>query len=117
MRRAYEPIPWLAAANTPAVSATSGLGTGGGAAVQTPDSGGFGDIFLYAGPGATPTGSVSLTFPSTPPALFLSAEQTFGPITQATVGNVVTISWTAFAPKSIGGGKTYFIHYEWATST
>ena len=34
----FVPSP-LAASNTPGVSATTGLGTGGGAGVQTPDSG------------------------------------------------------------------------------
>lgn len=116
MRQAYSPAPWLAALNTPAVSATAGLGTGGGAAVQTPDSGGFGDIYVYAGPNFTASGSVALTFPSTPPTLFIAGDETFGALTQATVGNVVTISWTAFAPKSPGGGKKYNIHYEWSVS-
>lgn len=117
LRNAYEPIPWLAADNTPAVSATSGLGTGGGAGVQTPDSSGFGDIYVYVGAGVATSGSVALTFPNTPPTLFISADQAFGTLTQATVSDVVTISWTGAAFKSPGGGKKYNIHYEWLTST
>lgn len=117
MRNAYEPPPWLAALNTPAVQGATGLGTGGGASLFTTDSGGFGDIRLFAGPGFTAAGSVALAFPNAPPTLFISGANDFGPLTQATVGNVVTISWTAFAPKSPGGTKAYDIHYEWSVST
>lgn len=118
MRSAYEPIPWLAAANTPAVSAAVGLGTGGGAGLgDTRDSSGFGSIRLVAGPGFSAAGHVALTFPNTPPTLFISGEGVFGPLTQATAGNVVTISWTAFVPASPDSAKGYFIYYEWATST
>lgn len=116
MRNAYEPAPWLAALNTPVVTSTSGLGTGGGAAVQTADSGGFGDIFVYVGDDFTASGSIALTFPNTPPSLFISGDESFGPLTQATVGNVVTISWTAASFKSPSGGKRYQIHYEWSVS-
>lgn len=116
MRNAYEPPPWLAALNTPQVKSTSGLGTGGGAGVQTPDSGGFGDILVYFGPGFSASGNVVIHFPNTPPTLFLSAGQTFGTITQATVGNDVTISWTAAAPATTGF-KAHLIHYEWNVST
>jgi len=106
--------PWLAAANTPKVSATTGLGTGGGASVQTPDSSGFGSVFVYLGTGAATSGSVALTFPSTPPTLFIAGAENFGTVSQATVGNVVTISWTgatlvpSSCPKKIA--------YEWSVS-
>ncbi len=116
MRMAYEPPPWLAANNTPAISAASGLGTGGGAAVQTADSGGFGDVNVMVGKNYSAAGSVALTFPNTPPTLFISGEDAFGPVTQATVGNVVTISWTAAHFSAPGGGKLYKLHYEWAVS-
>ena len=116
MRSAYEPIPLLAAANRPVVSATSGLGTGGGAGIAVGDFNGFGDINVNAGPDCSASGSVSLTFPNTPPTLFISAEQAFGAVTQNTVSKVVTISWTAASFKS-PGRKNYSIHYEWATST
>lgn len=115
MRQYGEVPPWLAANNTPAVSATTGLGTGGGASVQTPDSGGFGDINVSVGRGATAAGSIALTFPSAPATLFIAADEAFGPITQATVADVVTISWTA-ANFVAGNSKPYRIHYEWAVS-
>jgi hypothetical protein len=115
MRNAYEPVPVLATPNPPVVSATTGLGTGGGAGIAVGDDNGFGDINVFAGPNANAAGSVSLTFPNTPPTLFISAEQSFGAITQATVSKTVTISWTNASFKS-PGGKIYNIHYEWATS-
>lgn len=115
MRNAYEPPPWLAPLNTPVVSTTSGLGTGGGAGVETIDSSGFGEVSIQAGKGYSAAGSVALTFPSPPPTLFISGDEAFGPLTQATVGDVVTISWTA--AKFVGGNsKPYKIHYEWAVS-
>lgn len=114
MRQYGSVPPWLAADNTPQVSAIVGLGTGGGAAVQTPDSGGFGSVDVFAGPGALAAGSVALTFPSTPPTLFIAADEAFGPVTQETVDNVVTISWTAAS--LIARSTRYRIYYEWETS-
>lgn len=114
MRSAYEPVPSQAASNTPAVSSTSGLGTGGGAGVQTSYSGGYGDISVFFGTGATASGNVAITFPSTPPTLFISGSGAFGALAQATVGNVVTISWTAANPRQ--GSKPHNIHYEWSAS-
>jgi|SRR5215469_8753300 len=111
MRQAVKPPPILASLNTPAVNATVGLGNGG-ASVQTPDSGGFGEILVYAGKGALAAGSVSLTFPTTPPTLFIApGSDDFGPITQATAGNVVTISWTV--AHFVQRWAPYTIHYEW----
>ena len=70
MRNAYEPAPWLAASNTPAVKTTTGLGTGGGAGVNTPDSGGFGDVILQVGSnpsaGGTVGNNVTVTWGGTP---------------------------------------------------
>jgi len=106
----FVPSP-LAASNTPGVSATTGLGTGGGAGVQTPDSGNFGDVFVYAGSGVATSGSVALTFPGTPPAMFISGDPLFGTITQATVGSVLTISWTGATLKA--RSTPYVLHYEW----
>lgn len=117
MRNAYEPPPWLAPLNTPAVLTTAGLGTGGGAAVQTADSGGFGDINVYIGPGYTANGNVGIQFPNAPPTLFISANEAFGHITQTTVGDEVIIAWTAASFSSPGSSKPYRIHYEWAVST
>ncbi len=114
MRQYKEVPPWLAASNTPAVSATTGLGTGGGASVQTPDSGGFGDVLVRAGSGVLAAGSVALTFLSAPPTLFISGDEEFGTITQATVADVVTISWTGGT--MIARDRPYRLHYEWETS-
>ena len=114
MRQYKEVPPWLAAANTPKVKSTSGLGTGGGAGIDTPDSGGFGDIDIFLGLSLTANGSVTITFPSTPPTLFISGPEGFGALSQATVGNDVTISWTADV--DIPRKRRYRIHYEWETS-
>lgn len=100
-----------AAANTPAVSATENLGTGGGAGVQTPDSGNYGDVFVIAGVGWASEGSLVLTFPGTPPTLFIAGEEAFGTVTQETDTNDVTISW---ADAVFVAGNTYRLHYEWA---
>lgn len=114
MRSAYEPAPWLAAPNTPNVSAVTGLGTGGGASLQTIDSSGFGSVLVAPGQGFASNGSVALTFPSVPPVLFISGDQEFGILAQSTVGNVVTISWSGANFPS--PGSSYAIHYEWKTS-
>lgn len=114
MRQYGDVPPWLAALNTPAVSATAGLGTAGGAAVQTEDSGGFGNVLVSVGKGFSATWSVALTFPKTPPALFVAGDDAFGPITQTTVGNVVTLSGTQATFALLG--KPYQLHYEWSTS-
>lgn len=107
--------PVLASANTPKVKSTSNLGTGGGAAVQTPDSGGYGSILIYPGSSPGASGNVVITFPSTPPTLVFYADGDIGAVTQATVGNDVTVSWTA--AKMVGpNSKPYRIRYEWAVS-
>lgn len=111
MRSAYSLVPWLAPLNTPAILSTSGLGTGGGAGINTADSGGFGDVNVFFGVGATTSGNVVLAFPSTPPTLFISTAGAFGTVTQATVSNNVTISWTGAKPSP--GSKIHNIHYEW----
>jgi hypothetical protein len=112
MRQYGEVPPWLAADNTPQVSAVTGLGTGGGAGVQTPDSSGFGRVEMQVGSNPSAGGSVALTFPSTPPTLFVSGSEGLGTVTQATVGNVVTVSWTG-TPRL---KSKQHIHYEWSAS-
>lgn len=119
MRQYGSVPPWLAASNTPAVKSTSGLGTSGGAAVQTPDSGGFGDVNVYVGAGAGGgSWSIVLAFPSTPPTLFIAGDSVFGPITQSTSGDNVTLSGTFSSSPGPQHGvtKPYTIHYEWAVS-
>jgi hypothetical protein len=113
MRSAYRLPPILAASNTPVVKTATGLGTGGGAYITTADSSGYGDIVVIPGPGYTAAGSVAITFPNTPPSLFISADEQFGAVTQATVGNVVTISWTNAKFPAPGSPQGYNIHYEW----
>lgn len=114
MRQYGEVPPWLAAQNTPKVSACTGLGAGGAAAVQTSDSGGFGDVLVYIGAGWNTSGSVALTFPSAPPTLFIAGGEAFGTVSQNTVGNIVTVSWinASFVPRS----QPYQLHYEWNLS-
>jgi len=114
MRQYGEVPPWLAAENTPAVSSVSGLGTGGSAAVQTTDSGGFGNVNVWIGANANASWSIVLTFPSTPPALFIAGDDAFGPITQSTSGNNVTLAGDA--AKFVYTGKPLTIHYEWSVS-
>jgi len=110
MRRyGYIPAP-NAPANTPAVIDTSGLGTGGGAGVQTPDSGNFGEIIVDIGSAPGAGGYVTIAFPDTPPALFISGSEGLGALTQETDTNNVTISWEGTAPAL----TRQFIHYEWA---
>lgn len=114
MRQYGEVPPWKAAENTPKVSATSGLGTGGGAGVQTPDSGGFGNVRVKVGLGFSAVWSVVLTFPSAPQTLFISGDDAFGPITQTVNGNDVTLSGNA---ATFGlTGKYYHLTYEWSVS-
>lgn len=109
--RQYGAIPAPNAAdNTPKVSAVTGLGTGGGAGVQTPDSGNFGQVDINVGSNPSVGGSVDLTFPSTPPTLFIAGSQDLGAVSQSTLVNVVTISW-AGQPQKL---TKQTIHYEWA---
>lgn len=109
MRAAYELPPWLAPANTPSVKSTTGLGTGGGASVQTPDSGGFGEVFIQVGSDPSAGGNIVITFPSTPPTLFVSGSEGLSTLTQGTVGNDVTLTWDG-TPQL---GTKQQIHYEW----
>jgi hypothetical protein len=101
-----------AAANTPGVKSVTGAGTGGAAAVQTPDSGNYGSIPVYVGPSPSADIVIVITFPGTPPALFISGPPGFGVITQATNGNDVTITCTGhtLTPRS----TPHLLAYEWA---
>jgi hypothetical protein len=114
MRQYGEVPPWLAANNTPAVVSATGLGTGGGASVSTPDSSGFGDVLVRTGPGASASWSIVLAFPNTPPTLFVSGDDAFGVISQATVSKQITLSGTGGS--FVNNGQTLKIHYEWSVS-
>lgn len=105
--------PVLAASNIPAVSATTG---GVAASCNSQMSNGLiGSVSIFPGSAPQAAGSVALTFPSAPPTLFIAPEEGLGPVTQATVGNVVTISWTA-ASMIAGRSKPYNIGYQPVTS-
>lgn len=110
--RQYGAIPAPnAPANTPAVSATTGLGIGGGAAVQTADSGNYGNVLVYIGTSPDADLTIDLTFPDTPPELFIAGNDDFGIVTQSTDDNVVTITCTghSLVPRS----EPYSLAYEW----
>lgn len=111
MRQYGEVPPWLATNNTPKIGAATGLGTGGGAGVTTPDSSGFGDIDVIIGPGYVTPITIALVFPSVPPAMFFAGDDAFGTISQVTVGNVITLTCS-------GGmiSSSLNIHYEWTLS-
>lgn len=100
--------------NTPAptVGSVTGLGTGGGAGVFTPNGTGFGFIEIKVGSNPSAGGSLALNFAATPPTLFLSGSEDFGTITQSTLANAVTISW-AGTPRKNSRGRIY---YEWNSS-
>ena len=111
MRKAASAPAVLSAALPPAISATTGLGTGGGAAVQPTDPS-EGVIRVLAGPNASAGGSVTLTFAVSPPTLFVGgAGDKFGAISIAGQGTTsVTVSWTAQLPQG-----EHRLDYEWAT--
>ena len=112
MRQYGEVPPWLSTAAAPAVSATTGLGTGGGAGVQTKDGQGFGTVEIVAGNNAAVGGSVVLAFPSLPPLMFFSTTDAFGALSSANNPSTsITISWTA----QLKPGR-HIINYEWAVS-
>ena len=115
MLRQYGAIPQtLAANNVPSIGATSGIGTGGGAAVQIGQTNGSqGYVEILAGSNPSAGGSVGMVFPSTPPTLFIAGSaDSFGVLSQATVSNTVTVSWTGTLPKS----KRVKFAYQWATN-
>lgn len=112
--RSFGAIPQtLAANNVPAVSATTGLGTGGGASVQPGQTNGSqGYVEVLAGSNPSTGGTVALTFPNTPPTLFIAASDGFGTLSQGAVGNVVTLTWTA----KIQASKRHRIAYQWSVN-
>lgn len=115
MLRQYGAVPQtLAANNVPVVGTTSGIGTGGGAFVQIGQTNGSqGAIEVLAGTNPAAGGSIALVFPSTPPTLFIAASpDSFGTLSQATVSNTVTISWTG----KLGASRRHKINYQWSTS-
>jgi hypothetical protein len=115
MRQFGEVPPWLSTAAAPAVSAASGLGTGGGAGVQTTDGQGFGEVRIVTGNNPSAGGSVTLTFPQQPPVLFLAGDEGFGALSAPNNdGAHITfvISWATTLPPN----RRLRIHYEWNVS-
>lgn len=113
MRSNGEPTP-LPDGNAPAVSAASGLGTGGGAGVFTPIGSGWGNVECQIGASPSASGSVTLVFPSAPPAMFVSGDMSFGTVTGSLVGSTLTISWSG---GNLKPGSRPKLHYEWNTSS
>ena len=111
--RQYKQMPPVLNPNpAPQISGTSGLGTGGGAGVQTPDGSGWGNVIVKMGRNPSTGGSVSLTFSSVPPAMFVSGPEEMGTVTQSLLGSVLTILWTAKPPAN----STCVLSYEWNVS-
>lgn len=113
MRSKHKPPPVLSPPNTPIVKSTLGLGTGGGASIDTPDSDGFGAIRVSFGPGYTASGNVVLQFPSPPPPLFVAGDDLFGTLTQTPAGANLTIAWTNAVLSSPSPTRFHRIFYEW----
>lgn len=110
MRAAGEARQSLAAVAAPAVSAATGLGTGGGAAVQAEDDPTDARVRVIAGPNAAIGGSVTLKFAAAPPTLAVMGSDRFGTISVTGQGTTsVTISWTA---KLAQGEHT--LAFEWS---
>lgn len=115
MRQYGEVPPVLSTNAAPQVSATSGLGTGGGAAVQTKDGQGFGEVLVTSGSNPSAGGSVTLTFAQTPPVLFLAGDEAFGALTAANNDGAHTtfaISWATTLPPN----RALRLAYEWSVS-
>jgi len=109
--------PVLSTAAAPLVSATTGLGTGGGASVSTPDGQGFGEVKVFVGPGVSSTGSVTLVFAQTPPTLFYGLPPEFGTVTVTSQGATTqALSWTGATLSAARGSKPYTFSYEWSVS-
>lgn len=119
MRQYGSVPPVLSTAQPPAVSATSGLGTGGGAGVQSrsqpSDGQGQFSVNIVNGSAVSVGGSVTLIFPQTPPLLFIAGSEVFGTITAPNntgSNTTITISWTGtLAPFS-----RLQLNCEWASS-
>ena len=100
----------------PAVASASGFGTGSGAGIvhsgsQADQSQGLVAIKVGAGPATT--GTVVLTFPLTPPAMFVAAD--WATIAQGLVSKTLTLTWTGTRP--LVPGETLLVAYQWQVST
>lgn len=109
--------PVLSTAQPPAVSATTGLGTGGGASVQSmgspSDGQGFGQVVVAAGLNASAGGSVTLVYATTPPTIFYAGTEAFGTLTVTGQGTTThVLSWST----TLSSRRDHMIAYEWAVS-
>lgn len=116
MRQYGMALPILSTAQPPAVSSATGLGTGGGAGVQSQlaptDGQGAGFVELSAGVDAATGGSIVLTYPQTPPTMFYSAPEALPGFSVAGQGTTThTLSWTGKPP----AGR-HRIAYQWSVS-
>jgi len=118
MRQYGEVPPVLSTAQPPAVSATTGLGTGGGAAVQSKgspsDGQGFGHINIQAGSNPSASWSITLSFPQTPPTLFFAGDS--GAALTFTVSGQGTQTITLSGSTAFGPNRRHTIAYEWSVS-
>ncbi len=119
MRQYGEVPPTLSTAQPPAVSAVTGLGTGGGAGIYSggspSDGQGFGSVQIVAGSNPSVGGSVTLVFPQQPPLLFISGNGEFGTITAPNndgAHTTIAINWTG----QLRPGEKFQLNYEWAVS-
>lgn len=109
--------PILSTAQPPAVSAATGLGTGGGAGVQSKgspsDGQGFGHVDIQVGPNPATGGSIVLQFPTTPPTMVYLPDTVFAGFAVAGQGTQThTLTWTnALLPN-----QRRRIDYEWSVS-
>lgn len=113
MRQYGEVPPVLSTDPAPRVESTAGLGTGGGAGVQTPDGSGFGGISIMTGSSPLANGNVQVGFSASPPALFISLPDDFGTQTIVQAGSELTIAWSG---ATLLPNHRYRIHYEWSIS-
>ena len=115
MRQFGEVPPVLSTVPAPVVASVTGLGTGGGAGVSTPDGQGFGKVNVMAGVGPSAAGNVVLNSASNWPQMFVSGELSFGALTVSGTGTTsLTIAWTAANLKN--PTKPYELYYEWFSS-
>ena len=111
MRTRYATPPVSGNGVAPTVASTSGLGTGGGAGVFTPDGNGYGYIDLLTGANPVSSGNVVLHFSVVPPTLFFGPHPDFGAATVS--GNpsmAITLAWTG---ATLTPNARYQIPWEW----
>lgn len=114
MRQYGEVLP-VPPSDPPAISTIAGLGTGGGAGVQSQvGQSGWGHVVVKTGLNPLANGNVHLVFGSAPPSLFVAGDESFGPLGVTGQGTTdIVIAWTS---ATLLPQHTYRINYEWAVS-